>query len=145
MAPQCSIPECAKPPIARGWCTKHHQRWYKHGSVYWEPPTIVERFWSKVEFTETCWLWTGFMTGRGYGEFWPARRAGMAAHRYAYEFCVGPIPEGFLLDHLCHTRDESCTDWLTCPHRVCVRPEHLEPVTNHENILRGRRWAKKTT
>lgn len=46
------------------------------------------------------------------------------AHRHAYEQANGPIPDGLVLDHLCRNR------W-------CCNPDHLEPVTNEENIRRG--------
>ncbi|MFB3816181.1 MAG: HNH endonuclease signature motif containing protein [Candidatus Methylomirabilales bacterium] len=46
------------------------------------------------------------------------------AHHVAYELYVGPIPPGKQLDH-------------TCRVRCCVRPSHLEPVTQKENIRRG--------
>lgn len=85
--------------------------------------TAPIRFWTKVQFTGTCWLWTAYRDSYGYGAFYPARRY-VAAHRWAYEFCVGPIPVGLELDHLCRVR-------------ACVNPEHLEPVTHRVNILRG--------
>jgi len=44
------------------------------------------------------------------------RQQVVAAHRFAYETLVGPIPEGHHLHH-------------TCEHRGCVNPEHLEPLT----------------
>ena len=84
--------------------------------------TVPERFWSKVEFTDSCWLWTAAKSG-GYGHFWPAGRM-IPAHRWAYEFCVGPIPEGLEIDHLCRVR-------------ACVNPSHLEPVSPTVNKLRG--------
>ena len=75
-----------------------------------------------------CWLWVG-LTVEGYGRFWIGPRPGMAtrftpAHRWSYERYVGLIPEGLHIDHLCRVRN-------------CVRPTHLEPVTNRENLLRG--------
>lgn len=85
--------------------------------------TCNDRFWSKVEKTETCWLWTGGTARNGYGSFWDGNRIGRA-HRYAYELLVGPIPEGLQLDHLCRVR-------------LCVNPAHLEPVTQQENIRRA--------
>lgn len=82
-------------------------------------------FWAKVEKTGSCWLWTASRTGRGYGEFWIGRRAKkVAAHRYSYESFKGPIPKGLVIDHLCRVRS-------------CVRPDHLEAVSNKENVLRG--------
>jgi HNH endonuclease len=86
--------------------------------------TVEERFWARVQKTETCWLWIGADNGSGYGRFYPAPRQSVAAHRFAYELLVGPIPEGLQLDHLCRNPP-------------CVNPAHLEPVTNRENSLRG--------
>lgn len=87
--------------------------------------TREQRFWEKVDRRgpDECWLWTGAITGRGYGNFLfkPGNRQ---AHRVAYELLVGPIPEGLVLDHLCRVR-------------ACVNPAHVEPVTQRENTLRG--------
>jgi hypothetical protein len=80
------------------------------------------RFWAKIQKTDTCWLWTGTKT-RGYGRFWLDNQK-TSAHRFAYELLVGPIPEGLTIDHLCRVRH-------------CVRPDHLEPVSNRTNTLRG--------
>lgn len=65
------------------------------------------------------------------------------AHRWSYEKHVGPIPAGHDLDHLCHTADTSCPGGRTCPHRACIRPDHLEPVPSRVNTLRGRGVAAK--
>lgn len=86
-----------------------------------------------------CWLWTGTVTVRGYGYFSTgvARSEGpdmMSAHRWAYQFWIGPIPAGKQLDHTCH---RECVGGDLCPHRRCVNPDHLEPVTNRENVVRG--------
>lgn len=100
---------------------------------------LAERFWAKVSrpsSPDACWEWTGTRGPDGYGQVARGRRSeGLAAaHRIAYELEVGPIPEGLQLDHLCRNR-------------ACVRPDHLEPVTQQENIRRGQGgacWAAKT-
>lgn len=84
--------------------------------------TIEGRFWAKVNKTETCWLWLA-CTNHGYGYFGFQGR-NKRAHRLAYEWANGKIPDGLTLDHLCRVRH-------------CIRPDHLEVVTNKENILRG--------
>lgn len=84
--------------------------------------TVTERFWAKVEKTDSCWLWTA-ATARGYGRFGVTSGVTCLAHRWAYEALVGPIPDGLTLDHLCRTP-------------ACVRPDHLEPVTAEENLAR---------
>ena len=38
-----------------------------------------ERFWSKVEKTDTCWLWTGATDQTGYGVLITARERGWNA------------------------------------------------------------------
>lgn len=85
----------------------------------------VALFWSRVDVTTGCWLWAGGKNNKGYGRYGPA-----FAHRIAYELLVGPIPEGLELDHLCRTP-------------LCVRPDHLEPVTHRENLLRGDTFAAR--
>lgn len=98
-------------------------------------PNVVARFWAKVRRTDGCWLWTGGTSTDGYGSFWAGRRS-VRAHRFAYELEVGPIPEGLDLDHTCCQPDR-CDGGRRCPHRRCVNPAHLEPVTNAENARRG--------
>lgn len=96
------------------------------------------RFWAKVEKTEDCWTWTGNTYWDGYGQFWLNSKM-IRAHRYAYELMHGPVPEGMLLDHACHNADPNCGGGIGCSHRRCVNPDHLEPVTNKENLARARR------
>lgn len=87
------------------------------------------RFWTKVEKTETCWLWKSACTQKGYGIIRLGGRSGRnaGAHRFAYEMCVGPIPDGLQIDHLCRVP-------------ACVNPDHLEPVTPQENVVRSARF-----
>jgi hypothetical protein len=80
------------------------------------------RFWSRVQRTDTCWLWLGGLAN-GYGMYSDADGT-MCAHRFAYTITIGAIPEGLQLDHLCRVRN-------------CVNPEHLEPVTPRTNTLRS--------
>jgi hypothetical protein len=99
--------------------------------------SVEDRFWVKVNKAGpipehrpelgSCWLWIARLHRQGYGCFWPAGRM-VLAHRYAYELLVGPIPQGLTLDHL-------------CSNPPCVRPDHLEPVTQTENVLRGNGWS----
>lgn len=90
----------------------------------------IERFREKIApGPNGCIEWTGGLNGVGYGQFYGGRtslgQTGKTyAHRWSYEHFVGPIPEGLHLDHLCRNRK-------------CVNPEHLEPVTIRENLLRG--------
>lgn len=73
-----------------------------------------------------CWLWM-FPDTNGYGPY-----------RVFYEQFKGKVPLGLELDHACHSVDVRCAGGESCKHRACVNPEHLEPVTHQENVLRGR-------
>lgn len=98
---------------------------------------LLERFFEKVEITEGCWLWQGTINEAGYGLITSGGKYGrnLRAHRIAYETLVGPIPDCLTLDHLCRVRH-------------CVNPDHLEPVTLRENVLRGEgssaQYARRT-
>ena len=85
----------------------------------------VERLLSKTQQSDDgCWVWTGATTGRtNYGQ---TRLEGvkMTAHRAMWTVLVGPIGSGVELDHLCRNR-------------LCVNPDHLEPVTPRTNWERG--------
>lgn len=86
------------------------------------PNDLTDRFWSKVDKSGDCWVWTGGASG-GYGKFWMDGKSARA-HRVAYVALVGPVPVGLDLDHLCRNRR-------------CVKPDHLEPVTLAENNQRA--------
>lgn len=90
---------------------------------------LLEEYRPNVEARHTpcantgCWWWTGWVDDNGYGRV-SVRKHWRTAHRVSYELAKGPIPEGLTLDHLCRNRS-------------CINPDHLEPVTHVENVLRG--------
>lgn len=81
-----------------------------------------------------CWPFQGKISPLGYGRYGKHSRP---AHVLMYEMFVGPIPEGYEIDHTCHNADKSCPGGTSCPHRACGRPDHLEAVTPAENRRRG--------
>ena len=84
---------------------------------------LERRFWSKVEITDDCWLWSGAKNKDGYGSIRIEGKT-VSAHRVSYELRFGSIPQGLVIDHVCRVHH-------------CVNPDHLEPVTNEENLRRG--------
>lgn len=96
----------------------------------------LARFMSKVEIRpDGCWYWTGKLNDAGYGYFWLDGKSRLA-HRVAHEHFIGPINDDDQVDHLCHTRDESCVG--RCDHRACVNPADLEAVVCRVNVMRSR-------
>lgn len=88
---------------------------------------FVERFWSRVQKSDGCWTWNGTRDHHGYGKLSSARGVfpTQYAHRISYLLTLGEIRDGLELDHLCRNP-------------ACVNPDHLEPVSHRENLLRGR-------
>ena len=124
----CSVDICDGSVSKRGWCNRHYLRWYRHGHPLAGGTERVlddspDRFWSKVDKSGDCWLWTAATNSRGYGVTWSDGALGLA-HRRSYTDAKGPIPDGMELDHLCRTP-------------VCVNPDHLEPVSHRVNVARG--------
>lgn len=80
-----------------------------------------------------CLIFQGKKAGRGrYGQFRPGTRSTdplVYVHRWVYEQTVGPIPEGYEIDHVAK---RGCTS------TACINPEHLEPVTHGTNRARSR-------
>src|SRR5579862_2596977 len=94
---------------------------------------MAARGWRKRRFEDHytvdpetgCWNWNGTLNRKGYGQIASAiGNSGNLAHRASYVRAKGLIPAGMTTDHLCRNRR-------------CVNPEHLELVTNTENIRRG--------
>lgn len=120
----CQVPEgCDRPIYGRGMCSKHWQQARRGTRDFILPSprlprtaTPEERFWRKVDKTDTCWLWIGATSPTGYGYF---------GNMLAHHFLIGKPPPGFEVDHLCMVRN-------------CVRPDHLEVVTRQENHARQR-------
>jgi HNH endonuclease len=86
----------------------------------------IRRLLRRVEVEGECWTYQGPLRADGYCQIQLSgkRAPKVLGHRLVYEFVKGPISDELQLDHLCRVRH-------------CVRPTHLEPVTQAENIRRG--------
>lgn len=86
---------------------------------------LSDRFWSKVEKTEECWLWKGAKHKNGYGSIvLDGRRLSRkysTPSRVAWILERGMVPCGM---EVCHH----------CDNPECVRPEHLFLGSHSDNM-----------
>lgn len=126
---RCSVAACTCPHHAHGFCHAHNERIQRNGipnRVRGNLPlsVLAARMAERVDKVSAPphWLWTKSLN-KGYG--WISfNGVRLQAHRVAYELAVGPIPDGFEIDHLCRVP-------------ACVNPEHLEAVPHKVNAARG--------
>jgi len=96
-----------------------------------------ERFWSRVDKSGDCWIWTGYRDRKTYGIVERRRdgRRETRAHRWAWILTHGPIPDGLFVLH-------------RCDNPPCVRPDHLWLGTTDDNMAdmaaKGRAHRVKT-
>lgn len=114
----CSIPDCGKRLLARGYCSAHYRRFSLYGNPLvlkqkqLHDLTLVERWNAYVtERGPGCWEWQGSRDGNGYGRL-NVNGTPELAHRLSWVIFFGPITSS---DHICHR----------CDNPSCVRPEHL--------------------
>lgn len=94
----------------------------------------IPDYMKKVKKLENgCWEWKGHINPTGYG-VGSYKRKIMGIHRLFYILFVSEIPKGLVIDHLCRKKN-------------CVNPNHLEAVTQNENLARcgwgGKNWQSQ--
>ncbi len=133
----CLLKWCNEPHHSLGFCLRHYARIQPMEHPFRERKNRAagfglsneERFnyWIDKSNAEGCWTWKGWTGKGGYGMYSEVKdgirgnkRRYIMAHRKAYEFAHGPIPEGLVIRH-------------KCDNKICVRLDHLETGTTAEN------------
>lgn len=92
-------------------------------------PVLTRALLNSIDFGE-CWIWLGPRNSMGYGRI-SFDGKNRLLHRAAHEETKGPIPPGLVIDHLCNEP-------------LCFRPQHLEAVTQQENMRRAFAGRQRT-
>jgi hypothetical protein len=133
----CSVnnSDCIPGRLRRGMCERHYRRWKRTGIT--DRRATIDNMSQYTVLDNGCWEWTGSLWPNGYGKTSVSVHGSQLAHRVFYTDHVGPIKDGFDIDHRCHNTDLECVRGPGCRHRRCVNPAHLEPVSRQTNLLRA--------
>lgn len=122
----CSFSGCERDFYAKDLCATHYQqhlagreltpirRYTRRGAP------IRERIARYTMRSEGCWEWAAQHSSDGYAVLTVDHRP-HHVHRLVYEIEHGSLPPDLFVDHICHNRG-------------CVRPDHLQAVTNKQNM-----------
>jgi hypothetical protein len=108
-----------------------------HSSIsYFEKKLNLKRTFNRkkegryiIDSKTDCWIWQLYCDRDGYAmesNTVNRKRIAYQVHKYNYEQKYGKVSDGMVLDH------------VVCKNPSCVNPDHLEVVTNTENVRRGR-------
>lgn len=122
----CSVPDCDKKYVAKGYCDRHYRHFKKYGKPIKTIRDVSElgRFNSKIKINleNGCYEWTDKLCVWGYGMFRLKNSKQVKAHRYAYSYVHGEIPSSKVI---CHH----------CDNPKCVNIDHLFIGTILDNNL----------
>jgi hypothetical protein len=129
----CGASFLARPDQAGKYCSRRCVGEVTAQRRTYTRSTAAERFWTHVEKSGGCWLWTGSKNVQGYGTFYTGGEPNRElAHRFAYRIVVGAIPPGMAVCHRCDVP-------------ACIRPDHLFLGSMADNVRdmkgKGRHWS----
>lgn len=123
----CSIDGCINLSVARGWCSKHWQRWRDHGDPlhgkdranHFATRGFIEKALSAGQ-RRRCIIWPFSKLPKGYGRIeWEGK--GALVHRIVCKRAHGPAPTNR------HVAAHSCGN------ASCCNPHHIRWATPKEN------------
>lgn len=122
----CSIPDCGKPHLARGWCNAHWLRWSRYGDplaggTYAGEPL---KYFNEVVLPYTgddCLIWPYGKT-KGYGVVWIGDRTHYVSRLVCEHENGSPTASNDEASHSCGKG-----------HLGCVTRNHLRWATPKEN------------
>ena len=115
---KCSIDGCENKHNALGFCVKHYTRLRTHGDPSALRPN-AKKFPDDARKQGSCLLWEFRVDTSGYGRVNVDGNT-VLAHRHAWERVNGRVPDGSMIDHICHNR-------------TCVNVLHLRIATRAQN------------
>ena len=125
----CVMRDCEDAVLARGFCGSHYSKWSRYGDPEGSGGllALAHRFWSKVQKTDTCWIWKSTTGTDGRGNI---RRPMMNVGGRAGNTKVATHVAWYLE----HGKWPSKQMNHTCDNAMCVRHDHLYDGTPKQNM-----------
>lgn len=120
--PKCLLARCNSLQARRhGYCRLHEGRALRTRTKAAQEKTLA-RFLEGIrpDWQTGCWMWRETPNDDGYGMLWIGRDR-WYAHRFGYVYFYGGHKPKEVLDHICNRK-------------LCVRPDHMWPISNTLNI-----------
>lgn len=120
--PKCLLPRCNALQARRhGYCRLHEGRALTTRTKPAQEKTLA-RFLEGIrpDWETGCWMWRETPNEDGYGMLWIGSDR-WYAHRFGYVYFYGGHKPKQVLDHICNRK-------------LCVRPDHMWPISNTLNI-----------
>lgn len=125
--PVCSIDGCDRPAGTRGWCSRHYDRWKRHGDPLGGAPGRGHaRAFMESAFSyegNDCLIWPYCKVHNGYGCINISGRKYIVSRLVCAEVNGPPPTPG-------HEAAHSCGNG----HLGCVNPRHLRWASRAENM-----------
>lgn len=147
-SPICSIHGCGNQSVARGWCSKHYQRWQRNGDPI-SGRTPNGSLWDFINNIavpyngDDCLMWPFGRLPNGYADVQNGKKKEYV-HRIVCREVYGKPPTlNHEAAHNCGRGHLGCVN--PCHLRWATHKENMEDMVGHGKSTRGRHASAKLT
>lgn len=121
---KCLYEICKLNAKTAGYCVGHYAQKHKGKDLkpLYNHMSLQERIEEHMRWENECLIWDHRLDSSGYPQI-KYQGGQRLVHRAYYEIMIRPLHKHESIDHLCRNK-------------TCINLNHLEPVSNSENVKR---------